>query len=398
MDVINKMTNEDYVDGDPFVMKGEGLPVESINNFLMMGGLLEGEIDIKVPNQFSNQAWSNLETPQKARFCKFTLQNMTGTNNGGTLSFTSGQSCIIKAEIFIQMLDQIDKLQIEGTGSGTVNILKNYPVVTADDILIQNLSDPLINLLHEDLIDDSFYIELVGGTGTTTLESITLTIKTKKMDGIGDFGIGRSALEGGDLFPLHEADLDSSLQTKVNSGGSGTAVNPYPVGSIYLSVTNTNPATLFGGTWEQLKNKFLLAADDATTGAHGGDSGGEKDHTLSIAEMPIHKHDVDVGSKSAFNTGTASPGTSTDGEHTHGAKVTPAGGSGSLSKIYSGAAPYSTLNDHIIEDGAHEHTVDAHAHQVPAHDHAVLESNKGSGSAHNNMPPYLAVYMWKRTA
>ena len=92
------MVNNDYVDEDPFVLKGEGLPVESINNFLMMGGILEGEIDIKVPDRFSNQIWSNVEAQQKARFCKFTLQNMSGTNNGGTLTFTQGQSCIIKAE------------------------------------------------------------------------------------------------------------------------------------------------------------------------------------------------------------------------------------------------------------------------------------------------------------
>ncbi|UTB32091.1 MAG: hypothetical protein NKF70_11385 [Methanobacterium sp. ERen5] len=110
----------------------------------------------------------------------------------------------------------------------------------------------------------------------------------------------------------------------------------YPVGSIYLSITNTNPSTLFVGTWEQLKNKFLLAAADGTTGAHGRDSGGEKDHTLSIAKIHIHKHDVDVSTKAVVNTANTSPGTSTDGEHKHYAKITPAGGSSSLSKIYYG--------------------------------------------------------------
>jgi len=392
------MVNSDYVDGDPFVLKGEGLPVESINNFLMMGGLLEGEIDIKIPDLFSDKTWSNLETPQKARFCKFTLQNMTGTNNGGTLTFNSGQGCIIKTEIFIQMLDQIEKLQIEGTGSpGTVNILKNYPVVTADDIILQDvdLSEPLINLLNTDLLNDSIYIELIAGTDTATIESITLTIKTKKLDGIGDFGINRAALSGGDLFPLHETDLDTSLQTKVNTGGSGTTVNPYPVGSIYLSVVNTDPSTLFGGTWEQIKDKFLLSAGDSYA---NGATGGEANHTLSAEEMPTHKHDVDIGTKAALNTGSTSPGTSTDGAHTHNMPYKSKRAEGTLDVGYAAQTPDGYWGAAIPSAGAHDHTVNAHAHVIPAHDHTVLESNKGSDLAHNNMPPYLAVYMWKRTA
>jgi microcystin-dependent protein len=279
-----------------------------------------------------------------------------------------------------------------------VNVLKNYPVVTADDIILQNidLSNPVITLLASDMVDDSFYLELVAD-GNVTVQNITLTVQTKKMDGIGDFGINRSSIEGGDIFPIHETDLDSDLQTKVNTGGSGTGINPYPVGSIYLSVVNTNPATLFGGTWEQLKNQFLLAADDATTGAHGGDTGGEKEHTITIDEMPIHKHDVSSATKSAVNTGNASPGTSVSGAHKHGMPYASHRTDGPDNVGY-GVDPAGYWANVIPTAGAHEHTVDAHAHQVPAHEHPILESNKGSGSAHNNLPPYLAVYMWKRTA
>ena len=121
----------------------------------------------------------------------------------------------------------------------------------------------------------------------------------------------------------------------------------YPVGSIYLSVNSTNPQSLFGGTWEQLKDRFLLAA--GTTYA-GGTTGGEAAHTLTANEMPAHSHKA-----STNNMLYAFGGEST----TNG----PASGSGyrtTLASIDTGSA--------------------------------------GSGQAHNNMPPYLAVYVWKRTA
>jgi microcystin-dependent protein len=396
------MVNEDYVDGDPFVMKGEGLPVESINNFLMIAGLLESEMDIKLPDRFETQIWSALETPQKARFCKFTLQNMSGTNNGGTLTFANGQGCIIKSEIFMQLLNQVSQLKILGTGltNLTVNILRNYPMVTANDIILQNvdLTNYEIDVSHEDMIEDTFYLELVA-SGSVTVQNITFTIQTKKMDGIGDFGINRSALTGGDLFPIHETDLDSDLQTKVNTGGSGTAINPYPVGSIYMSVANTNPTTLFGGTWQQLKNQFLLAADDATNGAHAGDTGGEKEHVLSLNEMPEHSHGVNMGTKGAVNTpssGGGSTDTAPNHQHDQYHKDDMAGGgNGARSYPYIGDGTWGNANRPA---GAHNHATPNHVHTVPAHDHPVLESDVGADESHNNMPPYLAVYMWKRTA
>ena len=63
----------------------------------------------------------------------------------------------------------------------------------------------------------------------------------------------------------------------------------YPVGSIYMSVNATSPATLFGGTWTQLKDRFLLGAG-STYG--NGTTGGEASHKLSVNEMPSHAHDT----------------------------------------------------------------------------------------------------------
>ena len=113
----------------------------------------------------------------------------------------------------------------------------------------------------------------------------------------------------------------------------------HPVGSFYISDNSTSPATLFGGTWERIQDKFLLAAG-ATYAA--GTMGGEATHTLTIDEMPSHNHTYLklTGTSSNKDTGTGTAW----GEETRNT------------------------------------------------------GNKGGSQPHNNMPPYLAVYVWKRTA
>ena len=64
----------------------------------------------------------------------------------------------------------------------------------------------------------------------------------------------------------------------------------YPVGSIYMSVNSTNPSTLFGGEWEQIEDRFLLACG---TNHNNGETGGEATHTLTTNEMPSHNHTQD---------------------------------------------------------------------------------------------------------
>ena len=122
----------------------------------------------------------------------------------------------------------------------------------------------------------------------------------------------------------------------------------YPVGSIYMSANSTSPATLFGGTWERVKDTFLLAAGSSYA---AGSTGGEATHKLTVSEMPAHSHNPLLGS-------------------------TRLGGNGGTSTGWRMAA-------------------DSNWSQVGTY--ATTQAS-GGGAAHNNMPPYLAVYVWKRTA
>ena len=118
----------------------------------------------------------------------------------------------------------------------------------------------------------------------------------------------------------------------------------YPVGSIYLSVNSTNPSTLFGGTWTQLKDRFLLGAGDVYA---GGATGGEATHSNTADE---------------------------NGPHTHSRRGSAVnqGGSGAAMALITNAIADITM-------------------YLPT-------DTSGSGAPHNNMPPYITCYMWKRTA
>lgn len=124
----------------------------------------------------------------------------------------------------------------------------------------------------------------------------------------------------------------------------------YPVGSIYMSVNNVSPASFLGGTWEQIQGRFLLAAD----GAHpAGSTGGEETVSLTAEQNGPHQHmglTVD-GTSIAWTWPTVS-------------------------------IPGSGNNGTLTTDGT----------TVP------VSGSSGGGAPHNNMPPYLAVYVWKRTA
>ena len=122
----------------------------------------------------------------------------------------------------------------------------------------------------------------------------------------------------------------------------------YPVGSLYLSVAEVDPAELFGGVWERLKDVFLLAAGDTYA---VGETGGEAEVTLTVEQMPAHTHD---GIQYYGNNGAISLNSGSNGYQLEWVSGTGYGQSD------------------------------------------ILTASAGGDTAHNNMPPYMAVYVWKR--
>ena len=237
---------------------------------------------------------------------------------------------------------------------------------------------------------DTYALRLSNGSETSTFEVYNgqdgggaRGSATPKVDfGTGMVGDAQGFSREDHQHPLNVSDATPEGITSMPSAGEastyarsdhshsyGNIINYiYPVGSIYLSLNEGfNPNVVYDGTtWIRLENRFLVGAGDLYD---VGDTGGEAEHLLTGAEsgqkavtIPSsggHSHTIVTKFERIFSAGTNKDGYWGNG--TGGSNTTMA----------------STGSD------------GSHTHDIPASDAAT---------AHNNMPPYLAVYMWQRTA
>lgn len=171
-----------------------------------------------------------------------------------------------------------------------------------------------------------------------------------------------SAKQGKVLKNSLKNELEESinnLDTKITEFQNTFLNLVYPIGAVYLSLSSTNPGTLFGGTWEQLKDRFLLGAGDSYS---VGGTGGEATHTLIQNEIP--NYHIGFIPQAVM------------GMH----------GEWSNKGVIAGDEARGSRNTVTATSGTSD----------PQWGYDIW--TYGGGAAHNNMPPYLTVYMWKRVS
>ena len=205
-----------------------------------------------------------------------------------------------------------------------------------------------------------------------------------------------------------------------------TASKLYPIGSVYISFNSTDPSTLFGGTWQRLKDTFLLVNGDSYA---PNTTGGSATKTIAVSNMPSHNHSVNSSGSHTHSATTSSDG----GNHTHGRGSMNITGQMSIRKTddsyndslvlnggTSGAfyvgAEYNNESDAVVTtskrwtrltmfdasrswSGATSTTTN-HTHTVSLSggNHTHTTNNVVGGLPLNIMPPYTTVYAWRRTA
>lgn len=117
----------------------------------------------------------------------------------------------------------------------------------------------------------------------------------------------------------------------------------WPIGAVLISTRSDNPSTYLGGTWQQIQGRMLIGQSPDFP---AGTTGGEKEHTLTVNEMPSHDHKLRIESQ---------------------------GGGEDIGLSFKHEANASYTNSGHI-------------------------NYTGGGAAHNNMPPYKSVYIWERVA
>lgn len=177
-------------------------------------------------------------------------------------------------------------------------------------------------------------------------------------------------------------------------------LDAYPVGTYFTTNDSRNPADIFAeygpSTWEQVKDRVIVAKGDKFTGS-AGTYGGNQNASyygqvkLVVDNLPSHNHSC--GNESS-HTHLVKGTTASSGEHHHGVRNREGSGlSGRMAETQNSSGGTNGMN--TSDNGEHTHSINFTSGKGSAHNHAI--GSTGKGTAFSIMPPYVIAYVWRRT-
>ena len=228
--------------------------------------------------------------------------------------------------------------------SGNKELSFNGKVPVGDSyVKIKANGDVAINITDGEFYAVKDYDEIGASIGTSEDTALLREELAKKIAELEKIVIDNK----NELDNKIENNKTSILNLTNKENSNNVFLKTYPVGSIYITTSSTNPSVIYGGTWERYgQGKTLVGLNESESEFSTVNKiGGEKTHTLTISEMPRHTHSLYMNS-----------------------------GTDDLSRgfwLVQDAVPVSTSRANITE-------------------------YEGGSQPHNNLQPYITVYMWKR--
>lgn len=182
---------------------------------------------------------------------------------------------------------------------------------------------------------------------SSTVDSLSIEVAKLRsdLDTLSENGFNPADIRAAAESYLSEHPITGASEDYVDNAVVDSLKKVYPVGSLFFSQENVSPDTILGfGTWEQVKDRFILAAGDAFS---AGDTGGSRAHQLTVEELPEHRH---------------------------------------------AAYPAGQIRANV------ENATDWNYQPLLATSMNGATGSVGQNMAFSLMPPYLVVYVWKRTA
>ena len=350
-----------------FFKNGDKAYAENLNDSVLVGNAFDWTVTVSLPDD-TGEVFPNSSTVVKGKVADLSITANSNLSIGSTISNSSGSSQVYRLTVYPDFNRFGGFQSITLTGDATFYIAnKGGTSPIANNLDYTDLSDvPELKVLKEyDIV-----VTIPNNKSVTSLEFVFQSSSADVSSSINQSNI--SGLN--DRLNTIESDISNMIDLI------------YPVGSIYMSVNSTSPSTLFGGTWEQLQDRFLLGASSTYT---AGGTGGEATHTLTKDEMPSHTH-------------TQNSHNHTQNPHSHPSES----GRSFVTQISTYS---SNIAEHTVPTGSTYRVATINSNDnwygnpntgnttATNNSATATNQNTGGGQAHNNMPPYLSVYMWKRT-